>query len=361
MAEDRFRDCYVSVDCGKEGLYQGEIEKLDSKVGELTLKKATRNGVPAAVPRVKIAASKIEDIRAYKKVATAGGDTRSVVVPKLPAKSAGGSSAHSASETYQSGEFRGCLVSVDCDELGYYQGKVIEVDAKKMTITLEAPLKNGFPVKAKSVELSSDNIADIKVVRMPDGDSPAKVKAKPQTEEHPSSTSSSSPPAPKPLAKSKNSKSVVQPSASTKPVAIQPKNKKEKESKKEPVREARQITIMKRAPTAKNTNQSYPQFSPGKKGGRHVPDGPTGIPSLDMANLHRSRPQDQTVGPSGIPSVDRDNGYTSRHPGGGLLEEPLDHSLLQKDFDSNLATLDQLRLDCSDVERTQDDEESSSD
>ena len=42
MAEDRFRDCFVSVDCGSEGLYQGEIEKLDSKVGELTLKKATR-------------------------------------------------------------------------------------------------------------------------------------------------------------------------------------------------------------------------------------------------------------------------------------------------------------------------------
>jgi len=139
--------------------------------------------------------------------------------------------------------------------------------------------RNGIPVKAKNVVLSAEDIADIKVVRMADCEDKetTKAKAKSHAEErqyNPSSTSSSSPPASKASSKAKppkDSKTVAQPIASTK-LAIQSKNKKE--NKKEPVRDARpQITIMKRAPAAKTTNQSYSQFSPGKKGGRHVPDG----------------------------------------------------------------------------------------
>jgi len=99
--------------------------------------------VPEPNSRVKIAASRIEDIRAYKKMGSVGGRT-STVVTGLPAKSglsAGSHHSHTATETCRDGEFRGCLVSVDCDELGYYQGKVIDVDAVKKTITLEATLK----------------------------------------------------------------------------------------------------------------------------------------------------------------------------------------------------------------------------
>ncbi len=50
------------------------------------------------------------------------------------------------------------------------------------------------------------------------------------------------------------------------------------------------------------------------------------------------------LGPSGVPSLDSANGYTSRHPGGGQLEEPLDYSLMRHDFDfdSNLAEFSKL-------------------
>lgn len=38
-------------------------------------------------------------------------------------------------------EFCGCLVSIDCGILGYFQGKVLKVDQDEKVITIERPLK----------------------------------------------------------------------------------------------------------------------------------------------------------------------------------------------------------------------------
>ncbi|XP_063241371.1 enhancer of mRNA-decapping protein 3 [Bacillus rossius redtenbacheri] len=86
---ERWLGCVVSVDCGPvEGIYQGQIAKVDGKAQTITLKKVFQNGVPSSLPEVTLHASNITSldiIHTAEDAAECKGQTASVVAITKPA------------------------------------------------------------------------------------------------------------------------------------------------------------------------------------------------------------------------------------------------------------------------------------
>uniref|UniRef100_A0A914XIN4 Lsm14-like N-terminal domain-containing protein n=1 Tax=Plectus sambesii TaxID=2011161 RepID=A0A914XIN4_9BILA len=64
-------------------------------------------------------------------------------------------------------EHIGALISVECGELGVYQGKILGVNDADQSITLERPFHNGTPHPLPTVTLAAEDMVAVKILKLP--------------------------------------------------------------------------------------------------------------------------------------------------------------------------------------------------
>uniref|UniRef100_A0A8C4N9M8 Enhancer of mRNA-decapping protein 3 n=2 Tax=Eptatretus burgeri TaxID=7764 RepID=A0A8C4N9M8_EPTBU len=71
------------------------------------------------------------------------------------------------------------LVSVDCgSSLGVYMGRIFSVDQKMQTISLSQPYRNGVRCTVGELTLSANDIKDLKILEMPQGQMKSQARAR---------------------------------------------------------------------------------------------------------------------------------------------------------------------------------------
>ncbi|KAH7727662.1 EDC-3 protein [Aphelenchoides avenae] len=63
---------------------------------------------------------------------------------------------------------QGSLVSLDCGGEGNFQGRIVDISPETSSVTIEMPMKDGRPLKAATVTLTSAQIRDMKVLKLPE-------------------------------------------------------------------------------------------------------------------------------------------------------------------------------------------------
>ena len=59
----------------------------------------------------------------------------------------------------------GCCASVDCGDLGVFQGVISKVSFSDQSVTLEKPFLNGLACKFSEITLKSSDIEELKILK----------------------------------------------------------------------------------------------------------------------------------------------------------------------------------------------------
>lgn len=62
-------------------------------------------------------------------------------------------------------EYVGCRVSLDCGQMGFFQGVINRINLQEQTVTLEKPFENGLACKFPEVTLSATMIQELKILK----------------------------------------------------------------------------------------------------------------------------------------------------------------------------------------------------
>ncbi|KHJ94086.1 hypothetical protein OESDEN_05989 [Oesophagostomum dentatum] len=165
----------ISVDCGEFGYYQGRLISLDAESKDIVLGSAFKEGVPLG-KNVTLNGAQIISLKVLKAAqpavepqvaSTSSQSDKKDGIRKTNGVKQNGSIVHRSKSTIEFLTMTNCLgsvISVDCGEFGYYQGRLISLDAESKDIVLGSAFKEGVPL-GKNVTLNGAQIISLKVLK----------------------------------------------------------------------------------------------------------------------------------------------------------------------------------------------------
>jgi len=62
-------------------------------------------------------------------------------------------------------EYLGCRVSLDCGDMGFYQGVISKISLEEQSVSLDKPFANGLACKFPQVTINAGDIQELKILK----------------------------------------------------------------------------------------------------------------------------------------------------------------------------------------------------
>merc|ERR1719446_555927 len=62
-------------------------------------------------------------------------------------------------------EYLGCRVSLDCGDMGFYQGVISRISLEDQSVSLDKPFANGLACKFPQVTINAGDIQELKILK----------------------------------------------------------------------------------------------------------------------------------------------------------------------------------------------------